>query len=126
MANWIDFLSLVLTLGIVGGVIYGILYISRQVRESVEGYKESLKDKGVSISKKGVSVKTSKRFDREDYIDATQRNFVKAVSAAKFGHGETNGVTSTAMHRTASSISSNSSGDEKKKLSSLFRSKDKH
>lgn len=33
----------------------------------------SLKTRGLTISDKGVSIKTSKRFDREDYVDATQR-----------------------------------------------------
>jgi len=32
-----------------------------------------LKTRGISISKEGVSVKTDKRFDRERYLDATQR-----------------------------------------------------
>ena len=32
-----------------------------------------MKDKGYELSGKGVSIKTSKRFDRQDYIDATQR-----------------------------------------------------
>ena len=32
-----------------------------------------LKSRGVDISANGVSVKTSKRFDRGDYVDATQR-----------------------------------------------------
>ena len=32
-----------------------------------------MKDKGYEVSGKGVSIKTSKRFDRQDYIDATQR-----------------------------------------------------
>lgn len=36
-------------------------------------YLYSLRDKGISITNKGVSVKTSKRFDREHYVDATQR-----------------------------------------------------
>lgn len=35
------------------------------------GYR--LKEKGWNISSDGVSVKTNKRLDREDYIDATQR-----------------------------------------------------
>lgn len=32
-----------------------------------------MKDKGYDISHKGVSIKTTRRFDRQDYIDATQR-----------------------------------------------------
>ena len=32
-----------------------------------------LREKGVNLSKHGVSVKTDKRFNREEYLDATQR-----------------------------------------------------
>ena len=37
-----------------------------------------MKDKGYEVSDKGVSIKTSKRFDRQDYIDATQR-YVRVI-----------------------------------------------
>ena len=40
------------------------------------------------ISDKGVSVKTTSRFNREDYVDATQRGFIKAMGAASFGTTE--------------------------------------
>lgn len=40
----------------------------------------SLKTRGLTISDKGVSIKTSKRFDREDYVDATQRYVAIHVS----------------------------------------------
>lgn len=33
----------------------------------------SLKNKGVNLSIEGVSIKTDKRWDRGDYLDATQR-----------------------------------------------------
>lgn len=33
----------------------------------------SLKSKGLVVNEHGMSVKTSKRFDRDDYVDATQR-----------------------------------------------------
>ena len=33
-----------------------------------------LKSKGVDVSRHGLSVKTDKRFDREQYLDATQRS----------------------------------------------------
>jgi hypothetical protein len=50
----------------------------------------SLKEKGVNLSDKGVSIKTQSRFSREDYIDATQRAFMKlpASGAASFGHAD--------------------------------------
>ncbi|KAG6849428.1 hypothetical protein H0H93_008576, partial [Arthromyces matolae] len=90
------------TLSIIGGVIYAILFVSKKISESMTTTKEkyvilfppipltngvdfSLKNKGYTISREGVSVKTSKRFDRSDYVDATQRGFVKAYGAASFG-----------------------------------------
>lgn len=51
----------------------------------------SLKKKGLHITDSGVSVKTDKRFDREDYIDATQRSFIKTMSAASFGQVDEQG-----------------------------------
>ena len=33
----------------------------------------SLKTKGLNVSQTGISVKTSKRFDREEYMEATRR-----------------------------------------------------
>ena len=38
-----------------------------------DGDASSLKAKGLDISAHGVSIKTEKRFDREHYVDATQR-----------------------------------------------------
>jgi len=35
--------------------------------------KEKLKSKGYDVSTQGVAVQTQKRFNREDYVDATQR-----------------------------------------------------
>lgn len=32
-----------------------------------------LKSRGVNLSREGVSIKTNKRWDRDDYLDATQR-----------------------------------------------------
>ncbi|KAF9466740.1 hypothetical protein BDZ94DRAFT_1319254 [Collybia nuda] len=126
MANWFDFISLTLTIGVVGGVIYSILYTSKRISQSVQSTKESLKTRGLTISDKGVSIKTSKRFDREDYVDATQRGFVKAMGAASFrkGDGPVNAVSHTppVMHRSGSVASSKSNGSvEEKKKKGLFR-----
>ncbi|KAJ3919576.1 hypothetical protein F5877DRAFT_2536, partial [Lentinula edodes] len=44
-----------------------------------------LKEKGYEISDKGMSVKTSKRMNREDYVDATQRGLIRAMGASSFG-----------------------------------------
>ena len=64
--------------------------------------RHSLKEKGVNISDKGVSLKTQQRFTREDYIDATQRAFMKlpASGAASFGHADDINKPSPPMKRT--------------------------
>ncbi|KAJ7590434.1 hypothetical protein C8J56DRAFT_592447 [Mycena floridula] len=85
MANWVDVLSLIVTVSIFGGILYGVFLVMGSISQGVESTKQSLKEKGLHISDKGVEVKTAKRFDREDYVDATQRNLVKAISAASFG-----------------------------------------
>ena len=41
---------------------------------SAAHYQNRLKGKGLNVSKSGVSVKTDKRFNREEYLDATQRS----------------------------------------------------
>jgi len=67
------------------GSIFGVYYIVKQVSSGVQHTKESLENKGISITAEGVSVKTQKRFDRDDYVDATQRGVIKALGAASFG-----------------------------------------
>jgi len=88
MANWFDIVSLVLTFSFFGGVIYGVVVVANKLKEAVGTTKESLKNKGLHITDKGVSLKTSSRYSREDYIDATQRGFIKSMSAASFGTAE--------------------------------------
>jgi len=87
MANWLDVIALLVTVAVFGGIVYVVLLIVRSVSQGVESAKEGLKTKGLHITDKGVSVKTSKRFDREDYVDATQRGIVRAVGAASFRKG---------------------------------------
>ncbi|TEB26740.1 hypothetical protein FA13DRAFT_1795426 [Coprinellus micaceus] len=61
--------------------------MSKGIDQGVASTKETLKAKGVEISASGVSMKTDKRLEREDYIDATKRGFMKtleASSAAKY------------------------------------------
>ncbi|KAI0631826.1 hypothetical protein C8Q77DRAFT_164862 [Trametes polyzona] len=86
MANWIDYLSLVVTLAIISALAYGGFLASKAISSAIESTKDSLKSRGVNVSKKGVSVKTSKRYDREDYLDATQRGFIKAMKASSGGN----------------------------------------
>lgn len=84
MAGWTDLFSLLVTIGIFGGTVYGVVYLANQISEGIKSTKENLKTKGYDISNKGVSIKTSKRFDREDYVDATQRGMLKAMTATSF------------------------------------------
>ncbi|KAL4076606.1 hypothetical protein V8B97DRAFT_1466572 [Scleroderma yunnanense] len=82
MATWWNIFSLSLTVAICVGAILAVICVVRQVSSSIQSTKESLKTRGISISKEGVSVKTDKRFDREHYIDATQRGIMKAMVTA--------------------------------------------
>ncbi|EKM74853.1 hypothetical protein AGABI1DRAFT_65280 [Agaricus bisporus var. burnettii JB137-S8] len=84
MAGWIDLFSLFVTVGVISGTIYGIVYLVKQVTDGIQSTKERMKQKGYDISGKGVSIKTAKRFDRQDYIDATQRGMMKTMTAASF------------------------------------------
>ncbi|KAG6337179.1 hypothetical protein ID866_1893 [Astraeus odoratus] len=85
MATWIDLFSLSLTTFVFVGTILAIIYVARRITSSIQTTKESLKSKGIAISDKGISVTTNKRFDREHYVDATQRGFIKAMNASSFG-----------------------------------------
>ncbi|KAI0919938.1 hypothetical protein AcW1_002938 [Taiwanofungus camphoratus] len=87
MANWVDFLSLTVTLSLIAGVTFGLLYIVKKVSEAVQATKASLKNKGVNISSNGMHVKTSRRLNREDYMDATQRGLLKALHNSMYGPG---------------------------------------
>ncbi|KAK7061246.1 hypothetical protein R3P38DRAFT_2828380 [Favolaschia claudopus] len=121
MAGWSDMISLFLTVSIFGGIVYVILLVVQSVSQGVESAKEGLKTKGVHITDKGVAVKTSKRFDREDYVDATQRGIVKAVGASSYGKRSESGdhLSPPAM---ASRSSSASSADDKKHRNPFKRS----
>ena len=69
-----------------------------------------LKERGIHVSDKGVSVKTSSRFNREDYIDATQRGFIKSMSAASFGTADNIDEKTPVLNRTNSTHSTSGSG----------------
>lgn len=91
------------TAAVCAGVVYGILYVVKQISRGVDSTKEayvlaliihafgplaspsfssfrSLKTKGLHVSKEGVSVKTTGRLNREAYVDATQRCVVIDLS----------------------------------------------
>ncbi|RPD53555.1 hypothetical protein L226DRAFT_613846 [Lentinus tigrinus ALCF2SS1-7] len=86
MATWLDYVSLVVTLAILAGVGYLIVNARKALSGAFESTKDSLKNKGVDLSSHGLSVKTDKRFDREQYLDATQRGFIKALNASTAGN----------------------------------------
>ncbi|EIN04517.1 hypothetical protein PUNSTDRAFT_55530 [Punctularia strigosozonata HHB-11173 SS5] len=102
MASWGDIIALVLTTVFFLGTIGGVWFLSTRVNEGVKATKETLKQKGVNLSDKGVSIKTQSRFTREDYIDATQRAFMKlpASGAASFGHADDINKPSPPLKRT--------------------------
>ncbi|KAF8550795.1 hypothetical protein OG21DRAFT_1487498 [Imleria badia] len=85
MASWIDIFSLLMTTLFFVGVVLGVLYASQAFSSSVQSTKASLEQRGITLSRDGVSLKTQKRFDREAYLDATQRGLVKALGAATVG-----------------------------------------
>ncbi|KAF7320939.1 hypothetical protein HMN09_00180600 [Mycena chlorophos] len=87
MTNWVDLLSFGATIAVFGGIIYVVLLVVRGVSQGVENAKEGLKTKGVHITDKGVALKTDKRFDREDYVDATQRGLINVVNASSINKG---------------------------------------
>ncbi|KAF8175789.1 hypothetical protein BJ912DRAFT_928112 [Pholiota molesta] len=66
--------SNVLTIIFFGGIIYGIIFVTKSINAGVASTRESLKSKGYDVTPSGMSVKTSKHFGREEYIDATQRS----------------------------------------------------
>jgi hypothetical protein len=100
---------------------------------------DSLKMKGLDVSQTGISVKTSKRFGHEDYMEATRRcvlltlslrtatsystnslrGLVKVAGASSFGKPE-NATTASShdlskMERVSSDSSSITSQEKKKK-----------
>ncbi|CUA67880.1 hypothetical protein RSOLAG22IIIB_07573 [Rhizoctonia solani] len=85
MADVSDIVSLVLFLGLFSGAIYAAMVFRQQLSGAVESTKDGLKKRGLDITENGVSVKTEKRLDRDDYIDGTGRNLVDALKATSFG-----------------------------------------
>ncbi|TFY80332.1 hypothetical protein EWM64_g3683 [Hericium alpestre] len=143
MASWTDIFSLILvrilltpcelklstfeqTIAIFVGTIVGVVLLVRRFSAYISSTKESLKKRGWTISSNGVSVKTSKRMNREDYLDATQRGFIKAMGSSRHGadpsmnsaHTTPNSSPSLAsrpapLSRTSSQSSGNGNGNAK-------------
>lgn len=105
MATWVDVFSLSVTTIVSVGTILAVIYIARKITSTIAATKESLKDRGISLSDRGVSIKTNKRFDMEHYVDATQRGFIKVMDAASFGKRD-------AVERTSSPASRGGSSSE--------------
>ncbi|KAG1848116.1 hypothetical protein F4604DRAFT_134726 [Suillus subluteus] len=82
MASWIDVFSFLTITSLFVGTILGIVFLAKRFSAAAQNTKESLQNKGISISDKGMSIKMSKRFDREDYMDATQRGVIKVLDAS--------------------------------------------
>ncbi|KAF7297297.1 hypothetical protein MIND_00962900 [Mycena indigotica] len=108
----LDLLSFGVTIAVFGVIIYIVLSIVQGVSQGVENAKEGLKTKGVHITDKGVAVKTSKRFGREDYVDATQRGIVNIVNASSFQKG---GAARTPDSESSNQLSPDPSNGDKKK-----------
>jgi len=81
-----DYISLAVTILLFVGVIVGAVKVYNLISEGIASTKENLKKQGIHISDHGVEVKTQKHFDREDYIDASQRGFIKVMKAGGFKH----------------------------------------
>ncbi|KAF9476131.1 hypothetical protein BDN70DRAFT_882844 [Pholiota conissans] len=97
------------------------MFVTKSINEGVASTKQTLKSKGIDVTASGMSVKTSKRFGREDYVDATQRGVVKALQASSFGRSTSNESHPAAMQRTTSSTSSTSNEEKKKRKGFLSK-----
>lgn len=82
-----DVIAFTFTLALIGGFIYGVIYVVNLFNQSVESTKANLKSRGMDISANGMSVKTDKYVDRQDYIDATQRKIINVMEASSFKKG---------------------------------------
>ncbi|KAI6111825.1 hypothetical protein EDD16DRAFT_1606172 [Pisolithus croceorrhizus] len=105
MATWVDVFSLSVTTIVFVGTILAVIYSARKLTSTVAATKESLKNRGISLSDSGVSIKTDKRLDMEHYVDATQRGMIKVLDAASFGKQD-------AVERTSSRESRGGSSSE--------------
>ncbi|KAJ3543686.1 hypothetical protein NMY22_g3051 [Coprinellus aureogranulatus] len=117
-----DVLALII---VISAVVYGVNVASKQINEGMASTKESLKAKGVDISASGVSMKTDKRLERQDYIDATQRGFIKTLQASSAAKVLDQPQQKHKKHHIARSLSNNSeasigSDSSEKKRKTLF------
>ncbi|KAG8924311.1 hypothetical protein FRC03_008879 [Tulasnella sp. 419] len=89
-STWTDFIWAMLQTAIFVGLAAGIWIAMKAMDKATANTKETLQSRGVSMDDGVVSVKTDRRLEREDYIDATRRRMVnmmdtvKATGAASF------------------------------------------
>jgi len=127
MSHWLDVISSVVGLVLFVTAVAGAIYVARAISNTIDKTKKSLTEKGVNVSASGISVKTNKHMTREDYLDATQRNVVKAIqtsttSVADPGavvEGDRSPYHSPSIKR-SSTNGSNRSVDSTRKKSGLF------
>ncbi|KAG1772040.1 hypothetical protein EDD22DRAFT_795389 [Suillus occidentalis] len=122
MASWIDVLSFLTITSLFVGTIFGVVYIAKCISAAAQNTKESLQTKGISISDKGVSIKTSKRFDRENYVDATQRGVIKALDASNFHPGGTDDSQYNLKSKSSSNLLSADGAAHSSKIFGIRRS----
>jgi len=97
-----DIFALFLTVIILTGVIYLIVSTNKAMDSVMQSAKQSLKSKGLDISSSGIAVKTDKVFDRESYMDATQRGIINALNASSHNHQSKRSTSATPLIRTES------------------------
>jgi len=90
-----DLFALIFTLAILGGILYLVFHTNKAMNGAVRTAKEKLESKGLHVSSTGVAVKTEKRFDREAYMDATQRGLVRALHASSVKKDDKHGKRSS-------------------------------
>ncbi|TFK21569.1 hypothetical protein FA15DRAFT_672442 [Coprinopsis marcescibilis] len=113
--NLVDIFSLITTITLCAGFVFFAVYGLRTIQAGIASTKESLKSKGLTVSRTGVSLKTDKRMDRDEYLNATQRGFVNLVEASSFRRGDGTVVTPGPLLPSRSTESNDSHGVRKNK-----------
>lgn len=122
MASWIDVLSFLTVTSLFVGTIFGVVFVTKRLSAAAQHTKESLQHKGISISDKGMSIKTSKRFDRENYVDATQRGVIKVLDASNFHPSTTSDSQQNFKSKSSSNLLSADGAAHSEKIFGIRRS----
>ncbi|KAH9979527.1 hypothetical protein BGW80DRAFT_603998 [Lactifluus volemus] len=88
MARLVDIFSLLLTSAVITGSVIGITFLVRKCRAAIDATKAFLEHHGVTVSSDenlAVTVTGKGRVNCEQYLERTQRGFIKAMHAATFG-----------------------------------------